>query len=96
LNRAERLDVGETVAMEENEGASSSRPAWMASASGPHPSGKIEGVNRQEVVVTDVQMNFGSMVLFVVKWAIASIPALLILWLLGWLLFYTLVRGVWG
>jgi hypothetical protein len=34
---------------------------------------------RQEVVVTDVRMGFGSMVVFMVKWAIASIPALLIL-----------------
>ncbi len=33
----------------------------------------------QEVVVRDVQMRFGSMVIFMVKWAIASIPALIIL-----------------
>jgi hypothetical protein len=31
------------------------------------------------VVIIDVQMRFGSMILFMVKWAIASIPALLIL-----------------
>jgi len=35
------------------------------------------------VVVTDIRMPFGSMVIFMVKWAIASIPALLILSLLG-------------
>lgn len=34
---------------------------------------------RQEVRVTDIRMPFGSMVLFMVKWAIASIPALIIL-----------------
>ena len=34
---------------------------------------------RVSVVVKDVQMGFGSMVLFMVKWAIASIPALIIL-----------------
>ena len=34
---------------------------------------------RQEVVVTDVHMPFGSMVTFMVKSAIASIPALIIL-----------------
>ncbi len=33
----------------------------------------------QRIVVADVQMKFGSMVLFMVKWAIASIPAMLIL-----------------
>jgi len=34
---------------------------------------------KQEVRVTDIRMPFGSMVLFMVKWAIASIPALIIL-----------------
>jgi hypothetical protein len=38
---------------------------------------------RQEIVVTDIHMPFGSMVTFMVKWAIASIPALLILVVLG-------------
>ncbi len=33
----------------------------------------------QHVVVVNVQMKFLSMVVFMVKWAIASIPALLIL-----------------
>jgi hypothetical protein len=38
---------------------------------------------RQEVVVVDVSVPFGSMVVFMVKWAIASIPAFLILIVLG-------------
>lgn len=33
----------------------------------------------QPVVVVDVQMRFWSMVVFIIKWALASIPALLIL-----------------
>lgn len=33
---------------------------------------------RQEVTVTDIKMSFGSMVWFMVKWAFASIPALII------------------
>ncbi|QRY79359.1 hypothetical protein JVX91_27985 [Pseudomonas sp. PDNC002] len=33
----------------------------------------------QPVVVMDVNMSFGSMVLFMIKWGIASIPALIIL-----------------
>jgi hypothetical protein len=36
-----------------------------------------------EVVVTDVNMRFGSMVAFMVKWVLASIPALFILVLIG-------------
>lgn len=42
----------------------------------------------QEVVVADVDMSFGNMVRFMIKWAIASIPAVLILGFifgLGWL-----------
>lgn len=35
--------------------------------------------NAQLVVVTDIRMRFWSMVLFMVKWALASIPAMMIL-----------------
>ena len=59
---------------------------------------------RQAVVITDIDMPFGSMVRFIVKWVIASIPAILILWVLlgllsglGFLLFsgtfHTLLGG---
>lgn len=37
---------------------------------------------RQEVVVTDIRMGFGSMVVFMVKGAIAAIPAVIILWII--------------
>ena len=37
----------------------------------------------QEVVVKDIQMSFGSMVVFMIKWSIAAIPAMLILGLIG-------------
>ena len=42
--------------------------------------------DEQRVVVVDVKMRFSSMVVFLVKLAIASIPAALILFLLGLLL----------
>ena len=41
----------------------------------------------QPVVVVDVQMRFWSMVVFMVKWALASIPALVILGVLASLSF---------
>lgn len=41
----------------------------------------------QNVVVTDVRMPFWSMVIFMVKWAIAAIPAMLILATVGALCF---------
>ncbi len=37
----------------------------------------------REVSIVDVNMPFDSMVLFMVKWAIASIPAFLILLVVG-------------
>ena len=40
----------------------------------------------QSVVVTDVQIPFVSMVVLLVKWAIAAIPAAIILMLIGVLL----------
>lgn len=39
-----------------------------------------------QVVVTDIKMPFMSMVVFMVKWAIAAIPALIILSILAVLL----------
>ena len=47
--------------------------------------------NTNEVIITDIKMRFGSMVIFMVKWAIASIPAMIILFLVGFL-----VMGVFG
>ena len=35
------------------------------------------------VTVIDIQMPFGSMVIFMIKWAIASIPAAIILFLIA-------------
>lgn len=43
------------------------------------------------VTVVDIKMPFLSMVVFMVKWAIASIPALLILFFLG-----SLLMGIFG
>lgn len=38
----------------------------------------------QPVVVVDVNMSIGAMVKFMVKWALAAIPAVLILMLIAW------------
>lgn len=45
----------------------------------------------KRVVVTDINMPFMSMVIFMVKWVIASIPAFIILSIIG-----TLLTGVLG
>ena len=36
----------------------------------------------QDVAIKDFNMPFSSMVVFMVKWAIASIPAIIIIWIL--------------
>ena len=48
--------------------------------------GVASNSNNQNVTVTDIKMPFGSMVEFMVKWAIASIPAFIILFLIGFLM----------
>ena len=48
---------------------------------------------RQDVVVRDIEMGFGSMVMFMVKWTIASIPAFIILMVM-FLLAASVVGGV--
>jgi len=48
--------------------------------------------DKREVVVTDIKIPFVSMVILMVKWAVAAIPALFILFIIGGLL--TMVLGV--
>ena len=47
---------------------------------------------RPRVVVTDIDMPFGSMVVFIIKWTLASIPAIIILWLI--LVLFVVVFGL--
>jgi hypothetical protein len=54
-------------------------------------------VPKAAVVITDIQMPFGRMVVFMVKWAIASIPAAIVLmtvFFLLWTLFGLLGTGL--
>lgn len=43
---------------------------------------------RTEVVITDIKMPFLSMVVFIMKWVLASIPAMIILWVVTTVLFF--------
>ena len=56
----------------------------------PHQAIKNQS-NSQNVIITDIKMPFSSMVEFMVKWAIASIPAFIILFLIG-----LMVMGIFG
>ena len=50
--------------------------------------------HKLHVVVRDNDMPFGSMVVFMVKWALAAIPALMILALIGWFFVFTVLAGL--
>ena len=51
--------------------------------------------SRQQVVITDIRMPFGSMVAFMVKWTLASIPAFIILFVVG-AIFWGVLMGLAG
>jgi hypothetical protein len=44
-------------------------------------------MDKQEVVIVDIKIPFWSMVILIVKWAVAAIPALIILYLLAFVFF---------
>lgn len=46
-------------------------------------SGETKPSETQRVAIEDVHMEFGSMVVFMIKWAIAVIPAAIILVIIG-------------
>lgn len=49
----------------------------------PAPSAAAPSTGQpQQVVITDIRMNFLSMVVFMVKWALAAIPAMIIIFLI--------------
>lgn len=53
-------------------------------------------MQKQEVIVTDIPMPFSSMVMFMIKWAIATIPAAIILIIFATLSMAILTSiGVW-
>lgn len=64
------------------EGASPFRPAALDCLV-VRIAGEVEMIENQRVVVVDIQMPFWSMVVFLVKLAIAFIPAGIILTVLG-------------
>ena len=49
-----------------------------------------------KVVVTDIKIPFGSMVVLMVKWAVATIPALIILSVIGSIIFGVLTALISG
>jgi hypothetical protein len=49
----------------------------------------------QKVIVTDIHMPFWSMVIFMVRWAVASVPAFIILVFIGFFLM-GILRGLLG
>jgi hypothetical protein len=51
--------------------------------------------NNQQVVITDIKIPFSSMVVLMVKWTLAAIPAIFILFLIA-MVFSAIMTGVFG
>jgi hypothetical protein len=54
---------------------------------------------RRDVVVTDIKIPFLSLMVLTIKWVLAAIPALIILWLLtmvGMMVFWGLMGAIIG
>ncbi len=66
-------------------------PSPATSAPPTYP--KQAPVPPQRVHVIDFEMPFGSMVMFMIKWALAAIPAMIILCLVYMLIVGTLIGG---
>lgn len=70
-------------------GQSQSKPKKASSSGKPKPNrsqhgnpvGQQSRNEKSEVVVTDVDISFGNMVMLLVKLAFASIPAMIIVWM---------------
>jgi len=48
----------------------------------------------QRVKIVDFDMSFWSMVWFMIKWALASIPAFIVLAIIGWMTVGTIVVAI--
>tara|TARA_Y100001963_G_C6414239_1_gene279815 strand:+ start:116 stop:436 length:321 start_codon:yes stop_codon:yes gene_type:complete len=48
---------------------------------------QIDNTSNMKVVIDDINMSFESMVIFMVKWVFASIPAIIIITLIIWGIF---------
>lgn len=44
-------------------------------------------INLEIVIVTDINMSFGNMVVFMIKWAMAAIPVIIILGIIASVIF---------
>lgn len=55
----------------------------------------MQSDTQREVIVTNIRMPFGSMVVFMIKWALASIPAAIILFVI-YAIIYAIVVAVFG
>lgn len=53
-------------------------------------------MDEQKTVITDVQIPFGRMIVIILKWMLASIPAILVMYLImfGFMLIFMLIFGV--
>lgn len=61
-----------------------------------YSSSSSSSLSSREVIVTDISMSFGSMVAFMVKWTLASIPAFIILVIIAYVVLAVVGVGILG
>jgi hypothetical protein len=57
---------------------------------------KEETMEEQRVTLTDVDIPFGRMVIIILKWMLASIPAVILLWIVVGLITLVFGAGIGG
>lgn len=77
------IAISKTNKTKEEEPRMNESPTPVSSRSTTNPTYNPQHNAPIQCRIVDVQMPFSSMVMFMVKWAIASIPAILILLFLG-------------
>ena len=84
------------LARQEPQVAIGKKPDWPSTPAQQRPATLpgYQGVAPQPVVVVDVRMSFWSMVVFMVKWAFATIPAILIILII--VVTIPSIFGFWG
>lgn len=86
-------DDGETIRMKRADLSDPDQAYLNQLASGPDRG--LEPVP-QPMILTDIQIPFGQMVIIILKWSLASIPAVFILWLFIFLITFVLGLSVGG
>ena len=82
--KKEPSDPAQSDPSGQNSSVPSSNPDQQGESSNPpeYPDANEIGMHNQRVILTDVRIPFWRIVLLILKWALASIPAAILMWLI--------------